>query len=418
MSMFKSLLMLSGFSVFVMGSGWALTITPGSQWSTTNIPVCWEDFRPEYRQDRKLIRQAVKFTWEKQSAVRFHGWRKCFADSRGVRVRIQSGYPRTKARGKNIDGTPSGVILPSLWSVAALSINAKAPVHEFGHVLGFGHEHARKDNPDVERCGVRLSLGQIYQEHDESLTPFDEDSIMVACVSEATVEFSSGLPKLSALDIFGLVSLYGSNAENILDKDEAGDRFGESLLVDDLNGDGVQDLVVGAPGEDDDRGAVYLYKGDKIAGFRPWHKFSWQDTLVTSEGQDTDKQNFLGAKIRRQRGSGPSVVSIYSNDDVALQFTVIGRNRIKIIDSPTAEVEPERSQANAPMQKILGDNPFDFPEWDADSSVVKADLNNDGTDEYIIGAARAGLTGSGAVIVLKQSRQGEVLPWYWFGQAF
>lgn len=50
-------------------------------------------------------------------------------------------------------------------------------------------------------------------------------------------------------------------------------RFGSSISsLTDLNGDGLKDVAVGAPLEDDHRGAVYIYLGEKLNGIRP--KFS------------------------------------------------------------------------------------------------------------------------------------------------
>ncbi|XP_059199834.1 integrin alpha-M-like [Centropristis striata] len=47
-------------------------------------------------------------------------------------------------------------------------------------------------------------------------------------------------------------------------------RFGSSISsVADLNGDGLRDVAVGAPLEDDNRGCVYIYLGDKHRGVRP-----------------------------------------------------------------------------------------------------------------------------------------------------
>lgn len=46
-------------------------------------------------------------------------------------------------------------------------------------------------------------------------------------------------------------------------------RFGTTISqLADLNGDGLRDVAVGAPLEDDSRGAVYIYLGDKRSGIR------------------------------------------------------------------------------------------------------------------------------------------------------
>ncbi len=42
---------------------------------------------------------------------------------------------------------------------------------------------------------------------------------------------------------------------------EAGDEFGEALGVGDLNGDTIEELIVGAPGEDGNSGTVYIFPG-------------------------------------------------------------------------------------------------------------------------------------------------------------
>jgi len=47
----------------------------------------------------------------------------------------------------------------------------------------------------------------------------------------------------------------------ILDAGEADDFYAKALAIGDFNGDELQDLAVGAPGEDSGAGAVYLYEG-------------------------------------------------------------------------------------------------------------------------------------------------------------
>lgn len=62
---------------------------------------------------------------------------------------------------------------------------------------------------------------------------------------------------LSRHDINGLHHVYGRNG----DIGAAGDSYGAALLAHDLDGDRLADLAVGAPGRAQGSGAVYLYKG-------------------------------------------------------------------------------------------------------------------------------------------------------------
>ncbi|MGI9433348.1 MAG: hypothetical protein ACR2Q4_00690 [Geminicoccaceae bacterium] len=425
-------------------TGGTLTLTEGAAWSTLPIPVCFEDPKTQHRQDRDHIRKSIEQSWAKESAVTFEGWGACHDGSEGIRILLSRGYPKTIARGRHLNGLSAGMQLPELWGLTSLSINSKTTVHEFGHALGFGHEHARPDAPYEDACGVIDAAGKRYTEGDLAITAFDFDSIMVGCVKDATQVFSTGVPKLSAADIYGLVSTYGSAPANILDHDEPGDLFGQSIAIGDFDGDNVPDLAVGAPGEVVDgletrRGAVYLFKGDDFRGLRPWGRLVPRD-LPTENGMGMDG---FGYALNVRKSTSTSRTSLVVGTADGSDFVFEGRSRMlpALSEDPTITVTTEAASNAADRLSLDMDAAADAARtvapFDVEGSIDQigfgaasalVDLDRDGHADLIVTApkARSGEAVSGQVFVYRSADNDQprkkpsaaFLPWYRFGQAY
>lgn len=172
-------------------------------WPSPVIPVCWEEAAYNYPQYQQWVEEAAKGSWEAVSLVEFINWDECTPDSDGVRINISPAKYLSFVYGKGyrIDGKKDGVVISSKWQ---LSINPEAfikysGVHEFGHVLGFSHEHNRKDTPAY--CNLLFAA----QGADGDLVTgeWDPYSVMNYC----SVPYMHG--RLSCGDIEGVQQMYG-----------------------------------------------------------------------------------------------------------------------------------------------------------------------------------------------------------------
>ncbi|MFN5513995.1 MAG: M12 family metallopeptidase, partial [Cyanobacteriota bacterium] len=175
-------------------------------WESTNIATCWENPSTENTSERLAVQQAVRATWERNSALRFIGWAACSNNSDGIRILINDEGPHVKALGRHLNGVRNGMVLNFTyenWSPTCKQrrqfCNEVIAVHEFGHALGFAHEQNKPDAPDWCREQRQGSDGDMF------ITPFDLDSVMNYCNPSW-----SGNGVLSALDMAGLNQLYGT----------------------------------------------------------------------------------------------------------------------------------------------------------------------------------------------------------------
>lgn len=281
-------------------------------WTDTSIPVCTSIVgrqpRDKVQRLQPRIRELALRTWDAASGITFTGFGTCQgSDTKGIQVRMKA---MPKGRSSADQGPGSDGI-----AIINLDIDASdyAIVHEFGHALGFGHSQAREDTPGycLDELGGS-SRGYVADE----LTAFDEASIMNYCRRG-----TGGAAELSALDVVGLISLYGSDVSGRPGRHEAGDYFGGAIATGDVNADGHPDVLIGASGEDigsrENAGAAFLYAGNGFGALRSVSGVS-QDGLGSNEAGDAFGHRVLMANL--DGAPGDELV-------VFAPFEVIGNGR-------------------------------------------------------------------------------------------
>ena len=193
-------------------------------WSNRDISVCWAT--PNFDEEKELVEKTMKGqrSWEAVGAINFVGWGPC---SGGEDIRITAGnimgvsyLGTSNSFAEMILDFRSGVeTLYSRCASNGLTRNEcikTVAIHEFGHAIGYAHEHNRPDT-DTTAC---TSAPQ-GTDGDMTYGAFDVDSIMAYC------NFTT---ELSPTDVAGTARLYGAS-------------YGDRSVLGDYNGDGYADIL-------------------------------------------------------------------------------------------------------------------------------------------------------------------------------
>jgi hypothetical protein len=63
-------------------------------WTKSIISVCWLN-HPEYANERQMVRDAIKNTWEAASGVRLVSWDNCSSSRSDLQISVDETWPRS-----------------------------------------------------------------------------------------------------------------------------------------------------------------------------------------------------------------------------------------------------------------------------------------------------------------------------------
>jgi hypothetical protein len=188
------------------------------------------------------------------------------------------------------------------------------------------------------------------------------------------------------------------------------DEFGHALAnIGDLNNDGVTDLAVGVPNDDDggiDRGAVWILFMNSDGTVQSSQKISSEEGDL---GRDPDDEDHFGSAVTEigdLDGDGVTdlAVGVSGDDDGGTD-----RGAVWILflnEEGTVDSMQRISQNSASFDGQLSDN-----DQFGNALANMGDINNDGTDDLVVGAKLSDDGGAerGAVWILFLEIDGEVI---------
>jgi hypothetical protein len=210
-------------------------------------------------------------------------------------------------------------------------------------------------------------------------------------------EFALGSVELSGEDINTLSEIYAKSGGT----NDTRDRYGTAMVIADFNGDGYDDLAIGAPNEDlttDDEGMVYVYRGTS-RGLVFWQQISHATCAATPVG---------GEKF------GAALVAGRFDEDELLDLAIGAPSEmVGGVRAGAVFVLRGTPRGLEPLRTITETSPTMFTAQASDqfgAALAAADLIQAARDALIIGAPGdrdpSGATTTGAVYAYYFSKDG------------
>lgn len=188
---------------------------------------------------------------------------------------------------------------------------------------------------------------------------------------------------------------------------DAGHQFGSAIAIGDITGDGVPEIVVGAPGAHRNRGQIHVWKGSRDGGsFLSGGVLRERPSWITLEGADDNGSFGASLAIGDLDGDGigdlivgAPTTKVGKSSPYAGKVHVL-RGRKRWVDG----VAQLGKKTYRPELVVLGRENEGLGH-----ALVAGDLDADGVDDLAIGSPwlpRNGVTKYGAVVVVSGQRGG------------
>ena len=336
--------------------------------------------------------------------------------AKGIDAKDRTGFAVSSAGDINNDGTDDFII--GAWDASTMMNEGESYVVFGQNTAGDGNFPASLDLNSLNGTNGFTLYGDTMDLSGHAVSSagdIDGDGIadlMIGTVLTNRTYVVFGRDGTTGETFDATFDLSGINSQSgfVLNGISSGDMAGSALsLVGDVNGDGIGDIIIGAPGHDSNTGESYVIFGKNVSEDGDFSTSFELSSLESGDGsagfviRGIDANDRSGASVASAgdiNGDGVNDILIGAPDhdgDTGESYVIFGKNVSEDGDfSATLELSSLETGDGSTGFVIRGIDGGDQSGWSVASA---GDINNDGHGDIVIGAPEAnGSAGESYVI--------------------
>jgi len=328
------------------------------------------------------------------------------------------------------------MILALLLFMTMIPVNAEGLSAEGAQILSQSRQNIPDEPEHGDRFGYSLVAAKFTNDQYDDIAigvPYERFSNRAGGAVVTLKGSSTGIKPSSGF-------FWSQNGPMLPDEPYPNDWFGESLATGDFNGDGIADLAIGIPGENDQAGNVQILYGKwsgLVYDLRPDNNQIWNQDSTNIKGEsgsgDHFGQSLAVGDFNRDTYDDLAIGVPFEDfkescDDtpagtICVEHEAVDAGAVNIIYGSSSGLTAKNNQ----IIYLKGDNVYDIPEkWDhfgwslaTGKFAVNSERDRDEYDDLVISAPGKDIEGQkdvGAVYVFFGSDEGIKDEWYsfWF----